>query len=331
MDARDPRRRRRRGFAPPGTLLTAPSTPVTAIPAPPQRAVRAEIADDHVRLSDGADALQPQGLVITILGANGRDSAYPIWSGGLVRLLGEFAFSEGAARVALGRLARAGLLERVKRGRQVFYELTPQLEHLLAEGDRQIFGLGVSDEWSGVWTVLWQAVPDELALRRRQLARRLRFLGFAPVQNATWVSPHDRASEVATVVADLGIGQYVGVIVGRSATEDALQTLIAQAWDLDALAERYERFLADVGGLRSPRARAALSDREAFLARTRIVHGFRRFPFHDPGLPEELLHRRSRRREAVAAFHEVYDALAAPAQRHFDAVMGGGSSRRAVA
>jgi phenylacetic acid degradation operon negative regulatory protein len=293
--------------------------------------VDSSAAGDHSWLADPPDGLQPQNLAVTMFGAYGRTSGRPTWSGGLVRLLGEFGFSVGAARVALGRLARGGLLERMKHGRQVFYAITPTLEHLLTEGDRQIFGLGVTDKWTGDWTVLWQAVPDELSLHRRKLARRLRFLGFGPVQNATWVSPHDRAEELATLLEDLGLEQYVGVIVGKPATDNALQTLIAQAWDLDELDRGYESFLHDVQHLRSPQARAELSDREAFLARTLLVHRFRRFPFDDPGLPEDLLRRRWQRHEAVEAFHELYAALEEPARRYWDDAMKAGQPRSAAA
>lgn len=287
-------------------------------------------------LSDVPHSLQPQGLAITTLGAYGRVSGEPVWSGGMVRLLGEFGFSVGAARVALGRLVRSGLLERVRRGRQIYYGMSPALEHLLAEGDERIFGLGVDDDWTGVWTVLWQAVPDELGPQRRRLAGRLRFLGFGPVQNGTWVSPHDRARELTALVDDLAIEQYVGVIVGRPATGNALQTLIGQAWDLDVLADGYERFLGELRPFRSARSRGRLSDRDAFLVRTRAVHEFRQFPSQDPGLPEVVLNRRWRRSDAVAAFRELYELLAEPAQRHFDHAMEGGRAaalplRRAAA
>lgn len=312
-------RRRPKKYAAPGTLVTAPSTPVRLTSA--VAAVERALPDGHSWLSDPPETLQPQDLAITIVGANGRTAEHPIWSGGMVRLLGEFGFSTGAARVALGRLARSGLLRRAKQGRHVFYELTPQLEHLLAEGDRHIFGLGVVDEETTDWTVVWQAVPDELAVQRTRLVRRLRFLGFGPVQNGTWVAPHDRAQELATVLTDLGIQEHVGVIVGHPATADALRTLMNQAWDLDVLAERYLRFLDEVGRYRSARLRARLSDRDAFLVRVHVVHRFRRFPFYDPGVPEELLERRTPRREAVELFHRVYDSLAEPAQRYFDAVM----------
>jgi phenylacetic acid degradation operon negative regulatory protein len=50
------------------------------------------------------------------------------------------------------------------------------------------------------------------------------------------------------------------------------------------------------------------------------VHVFRRFPALDPELPDELMHAPAHRADAVALFHRLYSALAAGAQRHFDAV-----------
>ena len=62
------------------------------------------------------------------------------WSGGLVKLLGEFDFSSGAARIALNRLINRGLLERTRMGRLAFYSLTSRSRRLLKDGDERIFG-----------------------------------------------------------------------------------------------------------------------------------------------------------------------------------------------
>ena len=44
-----------------------------------------------------SEALQPQDLVITLLGTYVRPlGPRPVWSGGLVSLLGEFGFSQRA-------------------------------------------------------------------------------------------------------------------------------------------------------------------------------------------------------------------------------------------
>ena len=64
-----------------------------------------------------SEPLQPQDLVITLLGTYVRPYGDTVWSGGLVALLGELGFSHGAARVALTRLVRRGLIARRRSGR----------------------------------------------------------------------------------------------------------------------------------------------------------------------------------------------------------------------
>src|SRR5262245_30109421 len=104
----------------------------------------------------------PQDLVMTLLGAyvNPRRRR-KVWSGGLVRLLEEFGFSAGAARVALNRLVARDLLEPAKRGRLVHYRLTPRTVAVLAEGDHRIFNLGRSPRRGTKWTVLCHGIPED--------------------------------------------------------------------------------------------------------------------------------------------------------------------------
>ena len=51
---------------------------------------------------------------------------------------------------------------------------------------------------------------------------------------------------------------------------------------------------------------------------TAIVHAWRRFPFIDPDLPDDLLPRDWPRRRAYELFREHHDRWAAAAQAHFD-------------
>jgi len=267
-------------------------------------------------------ALKPQELAITVLGAYVRPNPQPVWSGGMVMVLGEFGFSQGAARVALSRLVRRGLLGRVKEGRLVHYMLTPRSDHLLAEGDSRIFSLGWSDDWDGTWTILWQSIPESRRVDRSRLARRLRFLGFGPVQDGTWISPHRREQEVLELVHELDIAEHVGVILGEPSRSLRIDRLIERAWDLGLLAKRYGRFVEDFSPYLDGPERSRLDEKQAFLVRTRLVHAFRQFPFLDPDLPDELMPEHAVRRRAAEIFHRVYEDLTEPAQRHFEEVAG---------
>jgi phenylacetic acid degradation operon negative regulatory protein len=259
---------------------------------------------------------RPQSLVITLLGAYVYPDDRPVWSGGLVRLLGELGFSAGGARVALGRLARRGLLTRIRDGRLVHYRLTPRAVAVLDEGERRIFSLGRDSRAADEWTLLWHALPDARRLERGRLARRLRFLGFGSVQDGVWISPHDREQEVGALLEELDLAGQAAVLLGRPAGRTDFEAFVARAWDVDELAKRYRAFVAAF----EPHASAnGLGDRDAFLVRTQLVHAFRQFPFLDPGLPDDLVQTDGYRERAVALFDDLYGSLAEPAQRHFDA------------
>jgi phenylacetic acid degradation operon negative regulatory protein len=264
---------------------------------------------------------QPQDLVITLLGAYLPRRDRRVWSGGLVRLLGELGFSTAAARVALARLAARDLLSRERDGRHIHYLITPRLAALLSEGDQRILSLGRSAGRDGEWTVLWHVIPDERRLDRGRLARRLRFLGFGPVQDRTWIAAHNREREVADLLHELELTDHAGLLVGRPAAALDFAVFAARAWDLDGLARRYRTFVAEFEPRLAKAPTAALADKPAFVLRTRLVHAFREFPLLDPELPSDVTQLPEQRSRAVHVFHRLYRALRIPAQRHFDATV----------
>ncbi|MPY80392.1 MAG: PaaX family transcriptional regulator [Actinophytocola sp.] len=253
---------------------------------------------------------------MTLLGAYvwPRERGQEVWAGGLVALLAEMGFREGAARVALTRLARRDLIARRKQGRLVYYTLTDRARAVLAEGDSRIFTLGANGTPAAHWTLLWHGIPDSHRRARDMLVRRLRFLGFGPIQDGTWLAVRDALGQVSDLLDDLGVREHAGLLRCSPGGVADARALIARAWDLDVLAERYAAFVAEFAGT------SATDDRSAFLQRTRLVHTFRQFPFRDPELPEELIAAPSQRADAVALFHELYATLAPAAQRHFDEV-----------
>ena len=271
----------------------------------------------------------PQSLVLTLLGSYVHPEERTVWSGGLVTLLGELGFSTGAARVALARLTRRDLLARVRDGRLVHYRTTARASSLLAEGDRRIFSLGQNLRPAELWTVLWNGIPEDRRVERVRLARRLRFLGFGSLQDGTWISPHDREEELRPLLDELRVAGHVAVLLGRPSASHDFEPFAVRAWEVDELATRYRAFVAAFeryAGL----GHDGLDEREAFLVRTRLVHAFRDFALLDPGLPEDVVPTDGYRVRAVSLFHELYKSLAAPAQRHFDAVTTpprGGASR----
>jgi phenylacetic acid degradation operon negative regulatory protein len=275
---------------------------------------------------------QPQDLVVSLLGTYVRPFGDMVWSGGLVSVLGEFGFSQGAARVALTRLVRRGLIERVRSGRLVHYRITPRCERLLLEGDGRIFSLGSERAGERTWTLVWHQIPEDRRLERSRLSRRLRFLGFGSAQDSVWASPHDHSEEVRELLSELGVEEFATLFRAREDDASGLPVFVSKAWNLSGLVERYEAFVDEFGAYLSDggegrpdggRAVRSVGDQEAFVVRTRLVHLFREFPVLDPELPTALAPRvEGPRRRAAEIFHALYEGLAQASQRHFDDVTG---------
>jgi phenylacetic acid degradation operon negative regulatory protein len=264
--------------------------------------------------------LQPQDLALTILGAYTREAGGNVWSGGMVELLGGFGFSNEAARAALARLAGRGLLERHREGRLVHYALTLRATRLLEAGDRRIFSFGRRPPTASRWTTLWHAIPEQRRVERARLAAQLRFLGFGSVQDATWIAAHDRERDLLATLRELDVEAFASVFVGRLSAGLAADALVAQAWDLKQVARLYERFAEELAPFRRATARRRLSDAEAFDVRVRALHRFRGFPSIDPELPDRMGGHERLRARVLATFDVVYDGLAEPAERHFEAI-----------
>jgi len=84
--------------------------------------------------------------------------------------------------------------------------------------------------------------------------------------------------------------------------------LLAEAWDLEEVEDRYVAFLSDF------EIRIAPSDLEAFLAQVQMIEEWRRFPFLDPDLPAELLDHDWPGPRAASTFHHQHARWHRPAQ-----------------
>jgi phenylacetic acid degradation operon negative regulatory protein len=136
------------------------------------------------------------------------------------------------------------------------------------------------------------------------------------VQDSVWVAPHDHSAEVVELLGELGVASFAAVFVASVRDGPGLPALVARAWDLSGLEERYESFCSEFARY----ADVSLGDRDAFVVRTRMTHVFRAFAQLDPELPDELAPLSGPRSRAADIFDALYESLAPGSQRHFDAV-----------
>jgi phenylacetic acid degradation operon negative regulatory protein len=260
------------------------------------------------------NGFQPSHLLLTLLGDYWLERSERLPSAALVQLTGEFGVSPAAARAALSRLRRRGLLDAARDGRHTAYGLTGRARRVLADGRRRIMAFGLAPApWDGTWTVAAFSVPEAHREVRHVLRTRLRWLGFAPLYDGVWVSPRDAAGQALEALREVGVER----ITVMSATvlpggPDAGAPITA--WDLDDLRAEYDRFVAGHAPLLERVRRGRVGAAEALVARTALMDQWRNFPNLDPELPDRFLPPGWPRRRARDIFAEVYNGLGPPAE-----------------
>jgi len=274
------------------------------------------IADDELpagsrrRETGSASA---RSLLLTVLGEFVHPRGAPVWTATLVAGLAALGVEEKSARQAIARSAADGVLESEKTGRRVSWHITRPGTRLLSEGTRRIYGfMKETPPWDGGWLVLTVAIPETQRQLRHKLRMRLTWLGMGSPSPGIWILPDvSKVAEVAEVIDELELNERAFAWTGKLASIGYPDTLIADAWSLDDVEQRYEEFLATFGQMR------ASTPLTAFQAQVRLVQEWRRFPFLDPVLPRELLDHDWPGPRAAKLFHRRHDEWHGAAQRYW--------------
>lgn len=255
----------------------------------------------------------PPSLLLTLLGDYWWGRSEPLPSAALVELLGDFGVSDVAARAALSRTVKHGLLATTRSGRNTFHGLTPRAQTVLSDGAARIFSFGADDgaPWDGHWSVVAFSVPEANRSVREALRTRLRWLGFAPLYDALWVSPREHHAEALAELVDLGVTAATALV---ATAPDLPATVPPQsAWDLDGLAARYQAFVDAWEPTHAALGRGTIDPVDALVRRTELMDAWRAFPGLDPDLPTSLLPAGWPRPRARELFLDTYDRLGVPA------------------
>jgi phenylacetic acid degradation operon negative regulatory protein len=245
-----------------------------------------------------------------------RGGAAPVAA--LVRLLAPLDVAGPAVRTAVSRMVRQGWITPVRLAGGPGYRLTHAADRRLRTSAERIYRQHLAP-WDGRWHLLVVETATSRA-RRDRVRDGLRFLGYAPLGERTWISP--RASdEVRALLAAQAV--RATTFFSTHDGEDCL--LAASAWDLDELGTSYTDWLgqarAIVGATASVRS-GATADELAYTLRSRLVHEWRKFLFSDPLLPRELLPRDWPGDAAATFFDSHARRLLPAADRFVDACLG---------
>jgi phenylacetic acid degradation operon negative regulatory protein len=240
-----------------------------------------------------------RGLLFTVLGEFARPAGRPTPTAAFLDLFGRLGIEEKAGRQALMRTAADGWLTGDRQGRRTLWSLSASAEAMLTEGAERIYGFrAAQDAWDGRWLLVLARVPEAERSARHLLRTRLSWAGFGSPAPGVWISTHlDRAAEAERVLDEAGIRKDAQLFLAERHGGGELAAQVRQAWDLDAIEEGYEGFLADFARAPSP---------DPLVRVVRLVHAWRRFPQVDPALPTELLPARWSGTRAAALFRRQH-------------------------
>jgi phenylacetic acid degradation operon negative regulatory protein len=269
------------------------------------------------RRAVGAPAAR--SVLLTVLGEYVLPASGSAWQETLIGALGAVGHKTHAARQALARSIAAGWLRTERHGRRSRVHLTPDTAEMLRSGAARIYSFGEPWAWDGRWLLVVLRVPEERREVRHQVRTRLAWAGFGSLGGGLWITPHVERERELRDLAGGGVAEVVSFRAELGDLGDP-RRVMADAWDLDAVAEAYRGFVARFGRLRPSGAEAT------FRAQTLLVHEWRRFPFLDPGLPGDLLPPRWPRRRAHELFAERHAQWDGTAQAHFSALEAAGGA-----
>jgi phenylacetic acid degradation operon negative regulatory protein len=263
-----------------------------------------------------ARPMRSRSVLLDVYGAFVRELGGWIAVADLVRLLDVLGVEEQAARLAVSRFSRKGLLVRRKVEGRVGYELTDTAVALLAEGDQRIYSTLEPARLEDGWVLASFSVPEDVRERRHQLRSRLAWLGFGNLGGGLWLAPARVLPQTRQLVTGLGLEAHVDLFRGHHEAFGGAAALVARCWDVDRMRAAYRAYLDGFGGVLEAHQGDVDDEVRAFADFTAALHEWRKLPFVDPGLPTELLPGDWEGTAAATLFQAMRDALE-PAARRF--------------
>ena len=169
--------------------------------------------------------VRTQFLIFTLFGEFILARGGSIWTSSLLSLLNHLDVGEHAARITLSRMSRKGWLSARKEGRRSQYSLTPRGWSLLIQGEKRIFEPPLK-EWDGMWHIVVFSLPEKKRSLRHAFRARLPWLGFGQLAPNTWISPHNRKTEITALGSELSIQNHVEIFSGIHAGPSEDQELV---------------------------------------------------------------------------------------------------------
>jgi phenylacetic acid degradation operon negative regulatory protein len=242
-------------------------------------------------------------LIVTLYGDAIVPRGGSLWIGSLIEIMALFRIDAGHVRTAVSRLSSDGWLASTKRGRASFYRLTRSGETEFLQATQRIYAGVPALQGEMQVMLIAPAASDPAALRAA--LKEAGYSAVSPVIHVGFGPPPAALSAVE------------GVFVTTPRDEDRA-ALAAAAFRLGDVSQAYREFVAQFSALATALEGTPATDAEALVARTLLIHAFRRVVLRDPGLPAGLLPPDWQGDAARALAARIYAGVVGPSERFLD-------------
>ena len=277
------------------------------------------IAERGVEFGRRSDT-SARSVLVSIFGDSVVPTGGEIWLGDLISLAAPFGFSDRLVRTSMYRLSAEGWFDSERVGRRSRYRLTSQAREDFSDAEARIYH-GRRPEWNGEWTMVFPRLASIENHERDALGERLGWQGFVRLAPEVYGLPSDGREQVCHLLDRLDISTPVPTATARFDDIVALAQNddLGVAFGLDVSARRYRLFLDHFDWTAFL---PEMSDRDAYIVRTMVVHELRRASLIDPWLPEGLLPANWVGDEAYQLAARVYDEVSPAAWAWLNHVTG---------
>lgn len=273
--------------------------------------------------------LSHQHLMVTMFGLYSQSDGGVLPVSFLVAMFEELGYAGQSARAAISRFKARGLLVSVDVDGRAGYRLCDELRETVLPDDPRIFSLSGRPDPSNSWLLAIFSVPETMRKLRHQIRRELTAMGFATTSAGVWIATPEVLDQTRQRLREHELDKFVDFFQGTFLVEGSLRSRVAEWWDLEKMHEQFSEFLDIYGDAvdlwseelgADPKVALACSSeaqrRDCFRYYIPMLTFWRRFPYHAPSLPDDVLPKDWKSKAARQVFVRTHNLIGPLAALH---------------